>query len=424
MQAPEYKQRRTRRAINALGFVVVICAGIAGAAILIATKPELKPATPEERVWPVNVVMAERADHQPDMVVYGEIVAGRTAEMRALVAGTVVEVAGALRNGAPVHAGDLLIRIDPFEYEAAVTELKAQIAEARARVAEAEASRQSEAVSLGQDRQMQAVRERDLERTQSLHKRGNISDKALDQAKLELTLQQQTVARRDAAVKTAEARLAQQRATVDRLLVELQRAERNLEHTRLVAPFDGFLADVNAQIGQRLSVNDRVARLIGAGELEARGHLSDTQYGRLVADGGLEGRPAKVAWRVGDRFMAYDAVVARTAAEIQAETGGVRFYARLVADGLDLPVRPGAFVRITLPDRRFADSVELPTEAVHDNAWVYVVGDGDRLEQRKVEVLARAGDGALVSGDMAGGEQVVVTRFNEMGPGVRVRVSE
>lgn len=423
MQAPEYKGRRTRRAINALGFVLVVALGGAGAGLLIATRPELKPATPEERSWPVGVVTAERGDHRPEMVVYGEIVAGRTAEMRALVTGTVVEVSGALRNGAPVRAGDLLIRIAPFEYETGLSELKAQIDEARARVAEAEASRQSETVSLGQDREMLKVRDRDLERTASLHKRGNISDKALDQARLELTQQQQTVARREAAVKTADARLAQQRAALERLQVEQQRAERDLERTRLVAPFDGYLADVNAQLGQRLSVNDRVARLIGAGQLEARGHLSDTQYGRLVADGGLEGRPAKVTWQVGNDMLAYDAVIARTAAEIQAETGGVRFYARIVADGLDLPVRPGAFVRIVLPDRHFPDSVILPTESVHHNRSVYVVGAEDRLVARTVQVLARSGDDAIVSGEVIDGDQVVVTRFNEMGPGIRVRVS-
>ncbi len=92
----------------------------------------------------------------------------------------------------------------------------------------------------------------------------------------------------------------------------------------------------------------------------ARGHLSDAQYGRLLADGGLDGRLAKVVWTVGSGKLAYDAIIARITAEIRPETGGVTFYALLAADGLDLPIRPGAFVSIELPDRRFPDSIPHP----------------------------------------------------------------
>ena len=417
----KFTRPRGQFAVNLVGFSVLLVVAVVITVLLVATRTRLEPTEPVERVWNVETWIAERRDHQPRMRVFGELAAGRSSEMRALVQGEVVAVGDYFRNGAAVAKGDVLIEIDRFEYETAIAELKASISETRARIAEAEANRDSETISLTQDKEMLVLLQRDLDRTTELHGRGNISDKSLDQAKIELTRQRQTVARRDAAVKSNDAKVAQQRAALQRLAIELERAERDLQRTRLVAPFDGFLSEVNAQLGQRVSVNDRIARLVGAAQLEARGHLSDAQYGRLLADGGLDGRLARVVWTVGERKLAYDAVIARITAEIRPETGGVAFYALLAADGLDLPIRPGAFVSIELPDRRFPDTVRLPSVALHDGDHVFVVGLDDRLERRAVTPLARAGNDIIVSGDLRDGDAIVLTRFNEIGTGVLVR---
>ena len=415
------RRPRSRRAVNIAVFAGLIALAVVVTALLLVTRTRLEPAEPVERVWNVETRIVERRDHQPHMKVFGELAAGRSSEMRALVQGEVAAVGDYFRNGAAVSKGDVLIEIDRFEYETGIAELKASIAENRAKLVEAEANRDSETISLTQDKEMLVLLQRDLDRTTELHGRGNISDKSLDQAKIELTRQNQTVARRDAAVKSNDARVIQQRAVLQRLAVELQRAERDLQRTQLVAPFDGFLSEVNAQLGQRVSVNDRIARLVGAAQLEARGHLSDAQYGRLLSDGGLEGRPALVVWTVGERKLTYDAVIARITAEIKAETGGVTFYALLSADGLDLPIRPGAFVSIELPDRRFPDTVRIPSVALHDEDHVFVVGLDDRLERRAVTPLARADNDVIISGEISDGDAIVLTRFNEIAPGVLVR---
>ncbi|WP_281016675.1 MULTISPECIES: efflux RND transporter periplasmic adaptor subunit [unclassified Minwuia] len=424
MASIKIRRPRGQFAVNLAGFGALLVVAVLIAVLLVATRTRLEPTEPVERVWNVETLIVARHDHQPHMKVFGELAAGRSSEMRALVQGEIAAVGDYFRNGAAVAKGDLLIEIDRFEYEAAIAELKATISETRARIAEAEANRDSETISLSQDKEMLVLLQRDLDRTTELHGRGNISDKSLDQAKIELTRQRQTVARREAAVKSNDARVVQQRAALQRLGIELERAERDLERTRLVAPFDGFLSEVNAQLGQRVSVNDRIARLVGAAQLEARGHLSDAQYGRLLADGGLDGRLAKVVWTVGERKLAYDAVIARITAEIRPETGGVTFYALLAADGLDLPIRPGAFVSIELPDRRFPDSIRIPSVALHDENHVFVVGPDDRLERRAVTPLARADNDVIVTGELNDGDTIVLTRFNEIGPGVLVRSAD
>ncbi len=71
--------------------IVLIAVSVAGAGYLRATKPEVAPAPATEQVWDVRAATIERRDHQPRLVLYGELVAGREVTIRPKVAGEVVE---------------------------------------------------------------------------------------------------------------------------------------------------------------------------------------------------------------------------------------------------------------------------------------------------------------------------------------------
>ena len=208
---------------------------------------------------------------------------------------------------------------------------------------------------------------------------------------------------------------------IKRLEAEVQQARRDLEETRLTAPFDGFLVDVGTEIGKRVSEGDRVARLIDANRLEARFHLSNAQFGRLrEADGYLD-RPVRVVWRVGRAPLSFDAVIERISGEIDATSGGVDLFARIRDIAPEKSLRPGAFVEVYLTDRLYRNVVRLPESALYDEDTVYVA-EGGRLKARRIEVLVRLGEDVLVRGAFEDGERVVTTRIPEIGPGLRVKV--
>jgi multidrug efflux pump subunit AcrA (membrane-fusion protein) len=128
-----------------------------------------------------------------------------------------------------------------------------------------------------------------------------------------------------------------------------------------------------------------------------------------------------VGWTVGARTMMFPSVIDRLSARIDTASGGVDLYALIDGAGFESPLRPGAFVEIEMPDRLYRNVARLPGSAVHAGRRVYVVRDG-RLEERFVEVAARTGADVLVRGDIAGGERIVITRFAEIGPGLKVEV--
>jgi len=411
---------RSRKVVIPL---VLIAVAVIGAMRLVATKSDVPAAAPEEKVWVVETSAVAFTDEQPDLVLFGEVVAAREVALRARVGGPVQSVADNFVDGGTVEAGDVLVSIDPFDFEQDVVERRAGLDEAKARRAEMTSAIAVERAMLVEDERQLAITGRDVARRESLV--GNaVSEKGLDEARMTLSrAEAQRLARRQA-ISTLEARIEQQAAVIARAEAALARAERALADTALKAPFAGYIAEASAQPGEQLSRGDLLARLIDSGRLEVRFHMSETQFGRAFADAAADApRGAEVRWHIGDSLRRFAAEVDRIDSEIDPASGGVTAFARFTEPSKNAfaGLRPGAFVEISVPGRRYRQVARLPATALHDDATVYVVVE-DRLQPRAVALERRDGESVLVIGELGEGEQVAVTRFTEIGPGVKVSV--
>jgi len=370
-----------------IGLPVLLVAGTALiVALLIATRPRLEPVQKPERVWPVDVVKARYQTVQPELNLFGEIVAGRRSELLALVGGRIVEVGPNLREGGIVKQGELLVQIDPFQYETDLANQRSQLKEAEVRL---------------------EMLRRDHERAKELFAEKNVSEQFMD---------------------TAELDMLQQEAIVEQREIAVEQAARDLTDSRLVAPFDGVIGDVNANLGKQISGfgADKVADLIDMSELEVRFSLSNAQYGRLIdSDTPVVGRPVGVSWQVGNEVLTYSGRIERVGAEIASTTGGVDAYAVIDTAGKQVDLRPGAFVSVALLDRRFADVLEAPESALYGEDIIYVIQDG-RLSERRIDIQGYAGNNILFTalGDtqIEDGDLIVTTQIREGGAGARVDV--
>ena len=275
--------------------------------LLIATRPRMQPIPRPERVWPVEVVEAHYATLQPELKLFGEVIAGRRSELRPLVSGLIVEVGPNFRDGGIVQEGELLVQIDAFDYETA-------LAEQRSVLKEAEARRQ--------------LLKKDYERARELRADNTVSEQFLENAELELV---------------------QQEAIVEQRAISVKQAQRDLQETRLLAPYAGVVNNVSANLGNQVSGfgSDKVADLIDTSQLEVRFSLSNAQYGRLLeSDEPIVGRPVQVSWQVGNETLEYEAHIERVGAEIASTTGGVEIFAVIQSSGSQANLRPGAFVAV------------------------------------------------------------------------------
>ena len=401
----------------------VIVLGAAGGSYvyLKSTKPEVKQRAQREKAWPVKSMVAAFTDHQPVLKLYGVTVSGRRVEMRALVQGEIIEVGTQLREGGFFKKGDLLVKIDPFQFEGAIVEANAQLAEAEARLSEIEASITLERDALKFEIEQLEIAKRDLERAIPLAAKGTVSKKLADDRRLIVSQRRQSLQNRQNNLKVQAAKASQQRAAMRRLSWRVDQAKRNLRDTVLKAPFASYVTSVNAEIGRIVSVNDRVATLLDKGWIDVSFTLSDSQYGRILSsEKTVAGRDVEILWYVGNRPFIYKAKIERVSAEISSESGGVQVYARLTDSEGGAPIRAGAFVEVRVPDQHYKNVLRIPQTALYDGDKVYVIIDS-RLQQRKIEVVGAAGTDILIRGPIKAGERILLTRLSTVGEGIKVR---
>ncbi|MBL4906368.1 MAG: efflux RND transporter periplasmic adaptor subunit [Sneathiella sp.] len=402
--------------------VIILIAGIGSYSYFVSTKAVETPEPVKERVWNVAAQTLEPGTLAPTVQIFGTLIPARDVDLRSLVAGEVIRVSPNFKEGALLETGEMLIEIDPFDAQAILAEKKATTLEAQSRLVELRATEKSDRVALIRDEEILAVDVRNLKRSEKLSKKGNISERALDDARSALSRQHQQVEQRTAQLEIQRARIGQQKAVLERLKVGVKRAERDLKNTRLTAPFSGYISELGADLGKRVDAKDKVARLIDASQLEVKFHLSDRQYGVLLAsEGGVINRPVSVRWMTGDKEHVFKGTIARIGSEIKAETGGIDIYAILDAESLIAEVRSGAFVEVMLTGQSYSNAVRVPEYSVYERNKVYVVENG-RLVARTIQVLFDNGSNLLITGDLKAGDQLVTTRFAEIGPSLRVEI--
>ncbi|NRG19653.1 HlyD family efflux transporter periplasmic adaptor subunit [Rhizobiales bacterium] len=391
-----------------------------GMRYFILTKPDVPQRERRETEYVVDMAPVQIADHAPVLNLYGEIVAARTVDLRALVAGEIVYNSENLKAGGFVAKGEELVRIDRFDYEGALVEAKANLAEARARQVENQGLIATERDNLERAQEQLEFARKDFDRAKQLLESGALTQRTVEERELLLSQRRQAVEQRRNAVAVAEAKVEQQAAALDRLEWRVREAERNLADTVLKAPFGGIVRTEAAGVGRLVGVNDVVATLYDRDDLEVRLTLSDNQYGRIVADAGtVIGRPVKVVWYIGREPVVYRATIDRVGADVALARGGVDAYAKVTMEDGKTPLRPGAFVEARLADQTYHDTARIPEAALYGADHVFVVVDG-RTERRDVEVLAFDESHLIVKGDLRDGDVIVATRIAEAGEGLKV----
>jgi len=285
-------------------------------------------------------------------------------------------------DGTDVREGDLLYSIDPRDFQAALEQAKAQV--------------QRDTAALDYARS-------NLERGSTLAKSGYLAKDTFDQ--------------RTSAAGQAEAALAMDQAA-------LRTAELNLSYTEIRAPFAGRLGRNQAPVGALITVAGApLNTLVQLDPIYVTFNPSETDLieiqraraaGKIVADILL---PGETQARHKGELTFIDNTIDRS-------TGTV--VARATIRNADLSLLPGQFVRIRLPIRMEPDALMVPQTALGSSQlgkYVYVVGEGNKADQRLV--LLGPTDGSLVSvlKGVSEGEHVISGNLQKIGPGAAIQPS-
>lgn len=402
----------------ALAIAVVATTGLL-AFNWVMNRPEAPQRMNRERTFTVNVVDAVQGTHRADITTYGQVIAARTLDLRTQVQGQVIEVSPNFVVGGEVSAGEVLVRIDPFAYDAAVLEAQAAIANAQLSLAEAREAKLLEELNIETARASLASAETDLERARSLLSSGAATQQTVDTRVLTVAERRQALNQREANLFTLEAQILRQQAAIAQAQHQLDVAERNLANTEIVAQFDATVTESNVSTGGHVNANENIGSLYETDALDVSFMLSDHQFGQL-STAGIVGRPVRVIWSVEPRPIEANGAITRTAAQVDAATGGITLFARLDADEAAL-LRPGTFVSVVVEGLSHENSMLLPETAVYNDDHVYVAREG-RMAAVPVTILARQNEKLIVSGEFAQGERIITTRLSQAGEGVAITI--
>lgn len=380
---------------------------------------ETRPRPARERVFAVNVVQVQPQSVTPALTTFGELRSRRTLDLRARASGPVIELHPNFEEGGRVEAGELLFRVDPHAAQSALDVTRTDLAEAEAELRDATAALGLAEDELKVSQEQAALRAQALERQKNLLERGFGSDAAVETAALAEAAAQQAVVARRQALASAQSRVDQAGTRLERQKINLAEAERDLADTAVYAAFSGTLSDVSLVEGGLVANNEQVAQLVDPSDLEVSFRVSTSQYARLLDDtGALTKAPLTVTLDVfGAALTAKGRLTRESAAVGEGQTGRLLF-ARL--DGAK-GFRPGDFVTVAVEEPKLHDVAVLPAAAVDAAGTVLVVGEDDRLELAKVEILRRQGDDVILRAPAIYGRRVVAERSPVLGAGIKVR---
>jgi len=315
-----------------------------------------------ERVFAVNVLRAEAQTIAPTLTAYGQIESRRSLDLRAAVGGSVTELAPAFEEGGQVQAGQVLLRIDPSDAQAARSRAQTDLQDAQAEQRDAARALDLAKDELAAAAEQAQLRSRALQRQQDLAARGVGTTAAVEAAELAAAAARQAELTRRQALAQAEARVDQAATRTARAEIALAEAQRRLDDTTIRAEFSGTLSGVTPALGGIVAPNERLAQLVDETALEVAFRISTDQYARLLdANGALMPLPVEVALNSTGAGLVVRGTLARDSAMVaQGQTG------RLVFAGLEQTrgFKPGDFVTVRVAEPALENVFRLPATAL------------------------------------------------------------
>lgn len=363
--------------------ILVILIGARVAQVLIASKKAPPKVERAARVLPVEVAVAKAFDGTPTYEAYGVVRPLGELSLRPVVGGPVVEVHPNMIAGGRVAKGEVLLRVDPRDFELGVATANAALlgAEADLAIEEGQASVAA-------------------------------SEWALLDGSVESTPTGKSLALREPYV-------AKRRADVESRQAQLDQAKLNLSRTAVLAPFDAVILSENLEVGAQVSAGAEVARLVDTSSFLVEVTMPAERT--MALD--FENAEALIRLSESSTSEPRQGKLMRMAGEVDA-AGRMARVQISVPDPLDgkAPLLLGSYVRVDVPLASIPGALSIPRAALREGDIVWLPKDGKELALKGVKVALRRDDDILVTSGLAAGQEVIVSSIAIPLPGTAIRI--
>lgn len=374
--------------------LAMLTGALAISALLYYLRPPAEIAEPVYAAVTVDVAEVVKQNLRIQVQAQGTVTPLQETTILAEVRGRIIEVAENFHVGGFVTRDDVLLRIDPRDYQTGLLQAQANLEAAES--------------ALVQEKGRGQVALREWEK---LPKNSQRSAEALD-----LYLRKPQLEEAQAQYKAAQA--------------DLNTARDNLERTIIRAPYDALIRHKHTDLGQFVAMGTALADIFSVETAEVRLPIPQSKLTYLELPGleGYEnGSAIDLYTDVGGDVKHWSARLHRTEGVFDERSRALYTVAR-IEDPYALrnpgaqPLRIGTFVNANIEGRELTDLVVLPRYVLRAGNYVWVVDESMHLRNRQVSSLRTGGDKVYISAGLDEGDLVSLTSLDASFAGARVEI--
>lgn len=359
------------------------------------SEPEPRKFPQRESLPKVSVERLETESYQVWLNSQGTVQARTESALISEARGKVISVSPSFRAGGFFEEGEILLEIDPRDYETAIIVARAELARAKLALLEEEASAAQARVDWT---------------------RLNPDEEAPDLVSRKPQLEQA-----HANTASAQARLAN--------------AELNLERTRIAAPYAGRILSKNVDIGQFVSTGNTLAQIYAVDYAEIRLPLSERELGYIDLPESYRGETDREAHQplvsltttIGKTTTEWQGRIVRAEGAFDTRSRQLFVVAQVEdpygkrPDGRP-PLKVGSFVQAKIKGKVLEDVFVIPRKFYRKNEYIVIIDENNQLRRRSIEVEWSDEQNLVISGGLKAGERICLTPLSFPSEGMKVAI--
>lgn len=362
--------------------LIIIVVGTGVSWFLLTTGPE---TAPEEKTQSARIVQTIPVIGQTRHIAvsaYGTVVPSRKVVIRPQVSGQVIQQSDSMAIGGQFREGEELIRIDPKDYELALSAVRSDLEQARFE-REVESGRQ-------------VIAQREWDELQS--------DLDIEEVNRSLVLR--------------EPHLRRAEAMMEKAINDIEEAELQLSRTVIRSPFNARVVEESVEVGQLVGSNSTICELVGTDEywIQVSVPFSELKWIQFP-EGNTPGAEVEVVLDAGEGEVAtWEGRVVRLLSDLD-DVGRMARVVVAVQDPLaleskesdKLPLLLGSYVEARIDAGDLENVITVPRDALREGDQIWVVGSDNLLRIVQSEVLWAEKETVIISNRLEEDEELIVS---------------
>lgn len=376
-----------------LPLIVIIVAFII-AGLMSLTKPDSLELESPNREVAVKTALIQKSQVQLKVKSQGTVQPLTRTTLVSEVSGIVMALAPQFEVGGTFAKGDVLIKLDPADYQVAKQRADAQLQSAKAQLLSEQA------------------------RSSQAKKEWEMTGRPLSEAPV--------LALRTPFLAEAQSRLLQAQA-------EVKQAELKLQRTVIRAPYTGMISATTVDVGQYVTIGTRLGETFAIDFAEIRLPMTDKDLSKLGWNASsaeqsiFNKNKVQLKTMVNGENVTWQAILVRSEGTVE-QSSRVQYLVAQVADPYNIKGvadRPrlliGSFVEAMVSGKMIDDVYTLPRHALRSNNRVATVDSDQRLKLLDVDYTYEDQANYYINTGLEGQVEVVTSGMGIMVDGMKLK---